>query len=80
MSKNNIYPLVGPAYPLFRPVHLSKSKPKWLPWGRTPAPILPLGGGVSESYFRHRSAPMPVTDDQSESYPRVINEFTKENI
>jgi hypothetical protein len=84
MSKNNIYPLVGPAYPLLIPVHPSKLRSKWLAWGRTPPPILPLGGG-GDPYFQRRAAPTTAPNQGNEfhtgtSYPRVINEFTKEDI
>lgn len=77
---------IFPTYPLFVPVHPSKSKPKWLPYGRTPAQVLSLRG-ESESYFRNRTnrtaeqiaALDHRPDHESTSYPRVINEFTKDD-
>lgn len=74
-----------PSYPLFVPVLPSKSKPKWLPWGRTPARI--LGGGESD-YFRKRGHHAVAQDrgidyeagDRAESYPRIVNQLTKEDM
>jgi hypothetical protein len=74
-----------PSYPLFVPVHPSKSKPKWLAWGRNPAQILVFG---ERDYFRKRGRHAAAQDreidhearDRAESYPRIVNQLTKEGM
>jgi hypothetical protein len=92
--KNNVYPLVIPpncGYPQIVPSRIRRSA-TWLPWGRRVTPVVSLGGGESESYFRNRAAPInrdqdsdtPHVDDSNQStsesmfYPRMISDFTKD--
>ena len=92
--KGNVYPLVIPpgcGYPVIVPSRIRRLA-TWLPWGRRVTPVVSLRGGESESYFRHRAAPPDRTDQadaphvedsnqsasESTFYPRMINEFTKD--
>jgi hypothetical protein len=45
MSKNNVYPLIAPAYPTFVPVAPNTKKTAtWREWGRSPKPgVISIG-------------------------------------
>jgi hypothetical protein len=82
---NNTYKIVIPpgcGFPVLTPVDPKTSKAKWRPYGRRVTPVM-LAGGKSEDYFKKRYAAVrphdPTTDEQSESYPRIINGLTKVN-
>jgi len=86
MSNNKTFKLVIPpgfGYPQIVPARRTTSKSGY-PWGRKVQPIVSVGAG--DSYFELRSRPAPARtneqryDEQSESYPKIINPFMREDI
>jgi hypothetical protein len=88
----NVYKLVIPpgcGYPMIVPARTTAKPTTWLPYGRRVQPIASLGGGEAESYFHKREVRAATQDDainhdsesaSSSPYPRIINEFTQEDM